>query len=644
VIIRGAADRQARLSRLVPYGCLNRARLDTNYPDTQHAKLNPVGIRQGFKGKFRSSVGPDKRRCDTPGYRADHHYPTAFAKGGEQYLGELPYTDGVGLHHQSQRFLLLVHQGASLGYTRIVNKTVQSLNTLAIQGRLDHRIQLFRRLAHIHQQATKRITPQVPKSGQVLLATYRSDYSPSFMQQGLRDTEANAGTHACNENGLYPCAHSGVFWVNFSVRHNNTTVFRFLWSIAHPMRIFFTILLLLLLDWYVYQPFLTSIHGLGRWARFGLIGIYWSIPAISIGLILLYEAGLAPWLPNQSGRSVFLAILVLSYICKLAVVPFVFMDDLRRITQAVVGYVQGGGTHMPSRSRFLSTLGLTMGLLPFTSLLYGMWRNPYRYKVHEVDVPIAGLPAGMDGLRIVQISDIHSGSFTFVEPLENAVRMINDLNPDVVCFTGDLVNNQSREMLPFIPVFSTIRARHGVFSVLGNHDYGDYYRWSDEASKQANFELMLDLHRQLGWRLLRNEHVDIPLGDTHLTVAGVENYSAHPRFHRHGDLDKALSGARPDSLKVLLSHDPSHWDDQIVGQREDIVLTMSGHTHGMQFGIEIPGWIKWSPIQYMYRQWAGLYQKGRQYLYVNRGLGFLGYPGRVGILPEITLLVLRTKV
>lgn len=407
------------------------------------------------------------------------------------------------------------------------------------------------------------------------------------------------------------------------------------------MRVFILILLLLLLDWYVFQPFLASIQGVSRWMRITLITLYWMIPLTSISLILLYESGLAPWLPNQSGRSVFLSLLVLSYLCKLLVLPFIFFDDFRRVVQVVVGCFHEGKTHMPSRSRFLSALGLSMGLLPFTTLLYGMWRNPYRYRVHEVDVPIDGLPVDLEGIRIVQISDIHSGSFTFVEPLENAVRMINNLDADLVCFTGDMVNNRSQEMEPFVPVFSQIKARHGVFSVLGNHDYGDYFRWPDAASKKANFELMIDLHRQLGWRLLRNEHEEIRIGDAAITVAGVENYSAHARFHRYGDLDKALNHAQPGSLKILLSHDPSHWDEQIVGKHEEIALTLSGHTHGMQFGIEIPGWFKWSPIQYMYRQWAGLYQKGRQYLYVNRGLGFLGYPGRVGILPEITLLKLK---
>lgn len=406
------------------------------------------------------------------------------------------------------------------------------------------------------------------------------------------------------------------------------------------IRLFVLLLLLLLTDLYVYQPFLTSIQPLPRWMRHAAMAVYWLIPVVSILFLVLYQTGNAHLLPGDGGRSAFTALLFLAYICKLAVLPFVFLDDLSRGVRYLVSWVREPAPYLPGRSRFLSTLGLTMGLLPFSTLLYGMWRNPYRYKVHRVTVPIAGLPEALDGLRIVQISDIHSGSFTFTEPVENAIRLINELSPDLVCFTGDLVNNQTREVEPLLPIFSGIRARHGVFSVLGNHDYGDYYPWPDPSAKEANFAAMLDMHRRLGWQLLRNEHRMLEINGATLTLVGVENYSATPRFHQYGDLARATAGAPADSTQILLSHDPSHWDAQVVSQYPAIRLTLSGHTHGMQFGVEIPGWIKWSPVQYIYRQWAGLYSKGAQHLYVNRGLGFLGYPGRVGILPEITLLEL----
>lgn len=407
------------------------------------------------------------------------------------------------------------------------------------------------------------------------------------------------------------------------------------------MRLVFFVLLLLLLDWYVYQPFQTSIQPLPRWARQGLQAVYWLVPITAIAVLILFQLGYAHWLPGPPGRPLIGALLFLVYVCKLIVVPFVLLDDLARGFRYLAGLFQETTPRMPGRSRFLSTIGLSMGLFPFMTLLYGMWRNPYRYKVHRVVVPVAELPEALRGFRLVQISDIHSGSFTFPEPVENAIRMINDLDADLVCFTGDLVNNQSREMLPFRDMFAGIRAKHGVYSVLGNHDYGDYHHWPDPAAKAANFEEMLQIHRDMGWTLLRNEHRILDREGHRIAVIGVENYSATPRFHRHGDLDKAVAGLPPTDVRILLSHDPSHWEAQVLDSPAGIDLTLSGHTHGMQFGVEIPGWIKWSPIQYMYRQWAGLYTKGDRHLYVNRGLGFLGYPGRVGILPEITLLELQ---
>lgn len=406
------------------------------------------------------------------------------------------------------------------------------------------------------------------------------------------------------------------------------------------MRLIIFLILMLLVDLYVYQPFSAVIRPLGRWPRITLMALYWAIPLISVVCLVLYEAGYAHWLPGKGGRSMFTALLFLVYICKLLVVPFVLLDDLRRGVQYAITWIGQPAPHLPGRSRFLSTLGLGIGLMPFVALLYGMWRNPYRYKIHRVKVPVRNLPPSLEGFRLVQISDIHSGSFTFPEPVENAIRMVNDLAPDLICFTGDLVNNRSEEMRPYIPMFSRLKARLGIYSVLGNHDYGDYMRWPSEEARRANFQEMLDTHEKLGWKLLRNSHDRIGPEATSLTVVGVENYSAHPRFPKYGNLAQALKGTEPDALKILLSHDPSHWEAEVTEKHPDIFLTLSGHTHGMQFGVEIPGWIKWSPIQYVYKQWAGLYNRGSQYLYVNRGLGFLGYPGRVGILPEITLLEL----
>ncbi|MEM9823637.1 MAG: metallophosphoesterase, partial [Bacteroidota bacterium] len=312
------------------------------------------------------------------------------------------------------------------------------------------------------------------------------------------------------------------------------------------------------------------------------------------------------------------------------------VDDLRRLLLAIYEGLSGQMEIDYTRSVFLSVLGIFVGGIPFVMLTYGMLRNRYRYQIFREIVKIDHLPEALDGFRIVQISDIHSGSFTVKEPLEMAIQMINEQKADLVFFTGDLVNSVASEVAEFIDVFDQIKAKHGVFSILGNHDYGDYVRWNSPEDKKANFEQMLAAHRKMGWDLMLNEHRIVDVNGAQVAVIGVENYSAHPRFPKYGDLAKAHKGTESAALKLLLSHDPTHWKDEVVKHFGDIDITFSGHTHGMQFGFEIPGCFKWSPVKYVYKQWAGLYQEGKQFLYVNRGFGFLGYPGRVGILPEIT--------
>ena len=295
----------------------------------------------------------------------------------------------------------------------------------------------------------------------------------------------------------------------------------------------------------------------------------------------------------------------------------------------------------PSRSKFLTQTGLILGGLPFVSLLYGIIRNPYRYKLYTDTIFIKDLNIGLEGLKIVQISDIHAGSFTHKEPIKKAIKMINDQNPDLVFFTGDLVNSLASEMDPYINIFNKIESKYGVYSILGNHDYGDYYRWESRQAKQANMVRLEAIHKELGWELLRDENRQLIFNGAKLGIIGVENISGKAQFSVYGDMKQATRYCNDCDAKILLSHDPSHWDKEVTTDYKDIDLTLSGHTHGMQFGIEIPGFIKLSPIQFVYKKWAGLYKEGNQYLYVNRGLGFLGYPGRVGILPEITLLELK---
>jgi len=404
-------------------------------------------------------------------------------------------------------------------------------------------------------------------------------------------------------------------------------------------RILFLIGLLLLIDLYAYQAFRLLWQNVGAsWRLTGQI-VYWLIP---VGTFLYLWLGLtgktAEW--SRPVTTYIPAAIFILYISKFLVVPALLIDDLRRVVQAISSYFSDDPVSQISRSRFLAQAGILIGSLPFISLTYGMLRNPYRYQLFRKKIRIPNLPESLEGLRIIQISDIHSGSFTFREPVQRAIDLINEQDADLVLFTGDLVNNRAEEMEPFQEMFSKIRSRYGVFSVLGNHDYGDYHDWPSEEAKRENFEQLVNTHKEMGWRLLRNEHQKIMINGEEIAIIGVENYSAHPRFPKHGDLSKAYQGAEQSTLKLLLSHDPSHWQYEVTRVFQDIALTLSGHTHGMQFGIEIPGFLKWSPIKYVYKQWAGLYQEGQQQLYVNRGLGFLGYPGRVGILPEITYMEL----
>lgn len=404
-------------------------------------------------------------------------------------------------------------------------------------------------------------------------------------------------------------------------------------------RIIFLLILILLIDVYAYQAFrLLWQNATASWRLTGQV-LYWAIPVMVLIYTGLAFSGQTEGWGKALTTYIPAAIFVL-YVSKFLVIPPLLIDDLRRGIQWLAGFFSDTSTANTGRSRFLAQAGILLGSLPFVSLTYGMIRNPYRYQLFSKKVQVPDLPESLEGLKIVQISDIHSGSFTFREPVQQAIDMINAQEADLVFFTGDLVNDRAQEMEPFKDMFANIRSRYGVFSVLGNHDYGDYHNWPSKEAKEENFRQLLTTHADMGWRLLRNEHEKVAINGEKVAIIGVENYSAHPRFPRHGDLTQAYRGAENAALKLLLSHDPSHWQYEVTKAFQDIALTFSGHTHGMQFGIEIPGFLKWSPVKYVYKQWAGLYTEGRQQLYVNRGLGFLGYPGRVGILPEITCLQL----
>ena len=404
-------------------------------------------------------------------------------------------------------------------------------------------------------------------------------------------------------------------------------------------RLFYLLAMMIALDVYAFAAVRSWLAPYQSGTRKAGYILYWSLSLFAFTLILLNVFEFTTDWP-QGLRTYANAGVFILYLSKVPVALFLLGDDLRRAISWIVNKVSPVTERDTSRSRFLSKAALVAGGVPLVTLTYGMVRNAYRYRRFAVDVPIENLPTGLEGLKIVQISDMHSGSWTRSGPLHDAVDMINAERGDIVVFTGDLVNNRSEEMLPYIDIFKEIRGKHGVYSILGNHDYGDYVDWGTDAAKAANMEQLYDIHARLGWDLLRDEHRKLDINGHRLALIGIENWSAVLRFPKYGHLNVAAAGTEDCDCRVLLSHDPTSWDALVRPEYADIDLTLSGHTHGFQFGIEIPGF-KWSPSQYVYEQWAGLYRQGRQFLYVNRGLGFLGYPGRVGILPEVTVLTLR---
>lgn len=369
--------------------------------------------------------------------------------------------------------------------------------------------------------------------------------------------------------------------------------------------------------------------------------IYWGISAGLLLMFMSYRPFLYKYMPKQLGTylAVFFVVLLLS---KLVVLLFLFPEDLTRLFKFTLAKfssstsASGAGI---TRSEFLSKAALVAAAVPAGTLLYGVVINAYNYQFRKTTIKFPNLPDAFNGFKIIQLSDIHSGSFNKTEPIVEVIKKINSLNADVILFTGDLVNNTSDEMDTFMDVFNQLKARHGVFSITGNHDYGDYVPWDTPEAKVANFEKFKGIHQALGWDLLLNEHRVIERNGEKIALIGIENWGGG-RFAKYGKLDVAHKGTEEIPFKILLSHDPSHWDAQVRGNYSDIDLTVSGHTHGAQFGIENK-WLKWSPSQYIYKQWAGIYKEGKQFLYVNRGFGFLGYPGRVGILPEVAVLTLE---
>lgn len=337
-----------------------------------------------------------------------------------------------------------------------------------------------------------------------------------------------------------------------------------------------------------------------------------------------------------------LGLVLILYIPKIILTLFMFGEDVFRLGSALINLATKSreGDFLPDRRKFVSTVALGIAAIPFLSLAYGMTWGKYNYKVIRQRIFFPDLPDAFDGFTITQISDVHSGSFDNPEKIEYAIDLINEQESDMILFTGDIVNTHAKEMFPWIDTFKKIKSyKYGKFSVLGNHDYGEYIDWDNPKDKEDNFQAIKSLYGQIGFDLMLNEHKFIEKDGQRIALVGVENWGRG--FKQAGDLNKASQGLTKDDFKVLMSHDPSHWDIEVQNHPKHFQLTLSGHTHGLQFGIEIPGFIRWSPVQYIYKQWAGLYEHLGRYVYVNRGFGFHAYPGRVGIWPEITVIELK---
>jgi len=329
---------------------------------------------------------------------------------------------------------------------------------------------------------------------------------------------------------------------------------------------------------------------------------------------------------------------------KLAVLPFLFGEDVFRVGSGIYHKMFGEKEtfFLPERRKFVSQIALGIAAIPFVSLIYGMYKGKYNFRVLKYTLEFDDLPSAFDGYQITQLSDIHSGSFDNKNKIEYAVDLVNEQASDAIFFTGDIVNNKAAEMVPWVDTFSKLKAKDGIFSVLGNHDYGDYVDWDTEQEKSDNLEELKNIQKSIGFDLLLNESRYLERNGEKIAIVGVENWGAGG-FKKAGDLKLASSSIHKDDFKILMSHDPSHWEEQVIPDDYLYHLTLSGHTHGMQFGIEIPGWIKWSPAKWRYKHWAGIYQEMGQYINVNRGFGFLAFPGRVGIWPEITVITLKRK-
>lgn len=393
----------------------------------------------------------------------------------------------------------------------------------------------------------------------------------------------------------------------------------------------------IVVEFYSFQAFRTLIRT--KWFLIAYVAL-----SAAVIIYLIWSFSQFDRSVGQNKQSLFtIGLMLIVYVPKIILTLFLFGEDIFRLIRGTINYFvenDNPSSYFPSRRRFVSQIALGIAAIPFASLIYGIFEGKYNFKVIKQTVFFPDLPEEFDGFKIIHISDIHSGSFDNPEKIKYAIDLINDQESDLILFTGDIVNTHATEMHPWIDTFKKIhKPAFGKYSVLGNHDYGEYVSWPSRKQKEENFQAIKKLHNDIDFKLLLNEHIFLEKNNQKIAVVGVENWGKN--FKQAGDLRKASEGLTENDFKILLSHDPSHWEYQVKDHEKHFQLTLSGHTHGMQFGIEIPGFIKWSPVQYVYKQWAGLYENLGRYVYVNRGFGFHAYPGRVGIWPEITVIELK---
>ncbi|WP_107037573.1 metallophosphoesterase [Brumimicrobium mesophilum] len=407
---------------------------------------------------------------------------------------------------------------------------------------------------------------------------------------------------------------------------------------------FFSIILtiFLVLDIYIWKAFKRTVN-----TRYFKV-LKWLIPFSSVLFLTgftinLYRGSLGIYNANQF-INIFFGISLGFFIAKLIAAAFLFTEDFVRAILYIKNKLfsrKDKSKHFPSRRNFVRNISLGVAAIPVLGSIYAVTKGKYNFHVKRLDLSMKRLPASFDGLKVVQFSDFHAGSFDDKAAVEEGLSLINEAKPDIIMFTGDLVNNRSTEMLPYIDALKNLSAKYGKFAILGNHDYGDYIQFDKLEDRQTNLDDLYAIFKETGFQLLRNENIQINNGTDTIDIIGVENWGQGP-FPKYGDIDLATQSTSDERFNILMSHDPDHWENIIRKHPKQFDLTLSGHTHGSQVGVDIPGW-QWSPVKYRYKRWLGLYTENEQHLFVSKGFGFLGFPGRIGMSPEIISFKLHSQ-